>query len=343
MNFHFNTDTSKPAAAFLLSQWSHHRVYGKEERADIARLARVFPEELTADNWRDYPEICSGVDVLFSSWGAPEMDAEFLAAFPRLKAVFYGAGSVKGFVTDALWQRGIVVTSAYAANAIPVSEYTVAQIVLCAKHFWRLASDVRQRRSYPDKTERESPGMFGATVVGLVSLGSVGRLVAQRLRGFGVRILACDPFVDPQVAASLGVELCTLEALFERADVVSCHAPLLPQTMGMIRREHFAAMKTGASFINTARGAVIDEQGLAEVLGTRPDLWALLDVCQPEPPAPDSPLYALPNIVLTPHIAGSKGGECLRLGRVMVEEFRRYLAGEPLRYGVDREQTLLMA
>lgn len=271
------------------------------------------------------------------------MDEAFLEAFPSLRAVFYGAGSVRSFTTDALWERGIVVSSAYAANAVPVCEFTVAQIVLSAKHVWRLTRVTRQQCVFPPTAGRVSAGMYGSTI-GLISLGVIGRMVAERLKAYDVRVIAYDPVIDPLEAAQLGVELCSLEDVFRRSDVVSCHSPLLPQTTGMLRGEHFAAMKPNATFINTARGAIANEAEMIEVLRQRvDDLWALLDVTWPIPPEPDSALYALPNVMLTPHIAGSIGDECCRLGRTMVEEFQRYLAGEPLRYAICREQSLQMA
>ena len=178
-------------------------------------------------------------------------------------------------------------------------------------------------------------GGYGSTV-GLISLGAIGRIVAPRLHAAApdVRVLAHDPFVGSDEAARLGVELVSLDEIFTSSDVVSLHTPWLPETERMIRGAHFARMKTGATFLNTARGAVVAEDEMTVVLETRPDLTALLDVTHPEPPLPDSPLWTLPNVFLTPHIAGSVGDECRRLGRYMLDELRRYLAGEPLRYRI---------
>jgi phosphoglycerate dehydrogenase-like enzyme len=125
--------------------------------------------------------------------------------------------------------------------------------------------------------------------------------------------------------------------------VVSLHAPLLPQTTGLIRREHFAAMKPGSTFINTARGAIVRESEMIDVLHERPDLQAVLDVTEPEPPPPDSPLFKLPNVALTPHIAGTCEREAARLGRAMIDEFHRWRRGEPLRYQVTAAQAAHLA
>lgn len=332
----------KQKSAYLLYESAYNRIYGADERYDIARLTDSAPCVLHPDDWHMHADICEQTELLFSGWGMPPVDEAFLEAFPRLTTIFYGAGSIKGFATDALWKRGINVTSASYANAIPVCEFTVAQIVLSMKHAWRLSTLTDALRTYPDFTQRESPGMY-RTVVGLVSLGSIGRMVAERLRQYDVAVIAYDPVIRPEQAKALGVELCALDALFRDADVVSCHAPWLKETESMLTYEHFASMKQGATFINTSRGAIVDEVGLIQALQERRELYALLDVTLNEPPAPDSPLYTLPNAILTPHIAGSKGKECNRLGRTMVEELLRHIEGKPLRHAISQEQAVLMA
>jgi phosphoglycerate dehydrogenase-like enzyme len=144
----------------------------------------------------------------------------------------------------------------------------------------------------------------------------------------------------PEEAHVLDVDLMLLEDLFASSEVVSLHAPLLPETEDMILGSHLASMKRNATLINTSRGAVVREAEMVEVLEVRPDLWAVLDVTHPEPPEPDSRLY---DPLLTPHIAGSLGSECRRMGRFVVDELRRYVAGEPLEHEINREQTAMMA
>jgi phosphoglycerate dehydrogenase-like enzyme len=249
--------------------------------------------------------------------------------------LFYGAGAVEGFVTDEVWSRDVRIANANVANGVSVAEYTVAQIVLCLKQAWRHASAVRDARAFAPARMRVA-GAYGSTV-GIVSLGAIGRMVAERLRGFDVRVIAHDPFTTPEQARALNVTLAPLDEVFARADVITCHTPWLPETEGLLGGAQFRAMKPGASFINTARGAVVNEPELIAVLRERPDLFAVLDVTWPEPPAPDSPLYTLPNVMLTPHIAGSMNDECRRMGRAMVDELDRWQRGQPLRYQVSRQ------
>jgi phosphoglycerate dehydrogenase-like enzyme len=325
---------------YILGTEAFRRTYGPKQRAEIESLVDVVDEHHTAESIKQHLGLLEEVDVIFSGWGAPLMDDAFLARAPMLRAVFYGAGSIRTFTTDAFWRRGIVVTSAYAANAIPVAEYSFATILLSLKHFWHFSSSLKRERRYPP--HHDVPGAYESTV-GLVSLGAIGRLVRDLLRSVQVSVLAYDPYVQPETAEELGVELVPLLELFRRADVVSVHTPSLAETKGMITVDHFDEMKSGGTFINTARGDVIAEGALIQSLKHRSDLYAVLDVTHPEPPEPGSPLYSLPNVMLTPHIAGSMNRECQRMGQYMVEELQRYLAGQPLRWAIDSSHAALMA
>jgi phosphoglycerate dehydrogenase-like enzyme len=325
---------------YILSADSFSKIYGTEEQAAIAEFVDIYAPPQTSKTIAEAKHLLADAEVIFSGWGAPKMDAAFLNLAPRLRAVFYGAGSVKGFVTDAFWDRNIRVTSAYAANAVPVSEYTLATVLLSLKQGWHYILSAKTNRKMPRRIK--TPGAYHRTV-GIVSLGMVGRLVAERLRTFDLRLIAYDPYMDKTAADGLGVTLVLLEEVFRQADVVSLHTPWLKQTEGMITGQHFASMKHGATFINTARGAVVRENELIEVASRRPDLHFVLDVTHPEPPVEGSPLYSLPNVILTPHIAGSMDEECRRMGRYMVEELRRYVNGEDFRWGITREKAAVMA
>ena len=140
---------------------------------------------------------------------------------------------------------------------------------------------------YPEKSP--VPGGYGSTV-GIISLGMIGRMVVERLRSFDLQVLAYDPFVTEEQGAALGVTMCSLDDLFRTSDVVSLHTPWLPETVGMVTGAHLASMKKGATFINTARGAIVREPEMINVLQQRADLYAILDVTYPEPPVPGSPL-----------------------------------------------------
>ncbi len=325
----------RPKALYLLDELYWDEVFGLDERAAIAELADVVAPMQTRGTILQNKELLSGVEILLSAWWAPLLDEEFLDAAPDLKAIFYGSGSVKSFVTGAFWDRDIILSSANPVFVIPVVEFTLSQIVFCLKHGWQYALKTKRNRKYGPRIN--PPGCYGSTV-GLVSLGATGRLVAERLRDYDLEVIAYDPFASEIEAESLGVRLCSLEEVFAKSDVVSLHTPWLPETENLIRAEHFASMKRGASFLNTARGAVVHEEGLAKVFAERPDLFAVLDVVHPEPPEESNPLFDLDNVIITPHIAGVMGKECRRGGKMVVEELRRYLEGRPLQGRITRQQ-----
>ena len=323
---------------FCLRTNAYEMVYGPEELEDIKQLVDIYAPPQTAASVREDPSVLAEADVILAGWGMARMDEAFLAAAPNLKAVFYGAGSIRGFATDAAWDRGILITSAYAANAIPTAEFALAQILYALKRGWYFALAIKREGRYPPR--ERVPGAYGSHV-GLISLGMIGTYVAKLLQPFDVNVLAYTS--SEQKAASLGAERCSLEEVFQRSDVVSLHTPWLKATEGLISGELLASMKPNATFINTARGAVVREDEMIEVLRQRPDLFAVLDVTYPEPPKPGSPLYTLPNVVLTPHIAGSLNDECRRMGRYAVEELQRYVHGEPQQWAISREQAASLA
>jgi len=334
------TSGNKPNGIYIIGNESYEIIYGPEERAEIAALVNIIHPQQTSQSIRENLEMLHDCEMIFSGWGMAKLDEELLAAAPNLKVVFYGAGSIKGFVTEASWARGIRITSSYAANAVPVAEYTLSQIIFCLKHGWHRANEVRRDKAF--LAHDPVPGSFGTTV-GIVSLGMIGRIVCAMLRAFDVKVLVYDPFATEVDAEKLNVELTSLEDLFARSDVVSLHTPWLKETEGMITGKLLSSMKRGASFINTSRGAVVNEFEMIEVLALRPDMQAVLDVTWPEPPAADSPLYTLPNVALTPHIAGSQDLECRRMGRYIVQELRQFLNNGMLSWEISQEKSASMA
>ncbi len=337
-----NPDKSLPKVALILGQESQQKIYPSLVRSALAEICEITIESCPPEEMAEHAAALEHVRFLFSGWGAPRLDSSTLAMMPHLEAVFYGAGTIKSLVTDEFWESNIPVCSAWAANAIPVAEFATAQIILSLKQIWRLPASIRQQRRFAWPDGFDQAGAYGNTVA-LISLGQIGQRVARRLQSYDLNVLAYDPFCPPELAQELGVELVDLESCFERARVVSLHSPLLPETRGMIDAKLLNRMPTGATLINTARGGVINEADLVTVLRQRDDLTALLDVTEPEPPLPESPLYDLENIYLTPHIAGSVGMECSRMGQMMVDECERWLTGKPLQYQVTREAFQHMA
>ncbi|WP_405507971.1 hydroxyacid dehydrogenase [Streptomyces purpurascens] len=266
-------------------------------------------------------------EVLITGWGCPHLDAGVLAAVPRLDAVLHAAGSVRSLVGEALWERGVTVSSAVTGNALPVAEYTLAMILLVGKDAFDHREHFRRTHAHPGPAETAATGNLGRRV-GVIGASRVGRRLLELLRPFDLTVLLHDPYVSPAEAAALGAESLSLEELLGRSDIVSLHAPDIPETHHMLDRDRLALVRDGGVLINTARGALVDHEALTgELVSGR--LSAVLDVTDPEPLPAGSPLYHLPNVFLTPHIAGSLGNELERLGRIVVEELERLVAGVP--------------
>jgi phosphoglycerate dehydrogenase-like enzyme len=236
-----------------------------------------------------------------------------------------------------VFARGIAVTNAADANAVPVAEYTLAAILFANKHVFEFAETYRRerRRISPSHSAGPEVGNWQKTI-GIVGASRIGRRVMELLKPFDMVVLVASPDVGPEQAAVFGAEACSLDELLRRSDVVSLHAPSLPETRHMIDARGLGLMRDGATLINTARGALVDEAALLKEL-TSGRINAVLDVTEAEPPEPTSPLYDLPNVLLTPHLAGAVGDERHRFGRLIAGEVERFVNGEPLRHAITAE------
>lgn len=275
------------------------------------------------------PELdLSEVEVLVTGWGCPELTADVLRRMPALRAVVGTGGSAAPLAPDAVLPQGVRLTNAQLQNSRPVAEYALAMILLAGKETFTAAHRYATRRTHLDR-EEEFPrsGNFGRTV-GIVGASTTGRLTVELLGAMDVDVLVYDPYLTEADARRLGVQQVGLMELMTRAGVVSVHAPELPQTRHMIGAAELAALADGSTLINTARGSVVDTTALvAEVQAGR--ISAILDVTDPEPLPPEHPLWGLPNVLLTPHIAGSMGNELHRLGNTAVAEVERVASGAP--------------
>lgn len=328
-------------ALYIMEKNRLDTVYDQETQTNIRNTFEVIGPALTRENCLSYPELLSKVEIIFSGWGGPVFNKEFLEAAPNLEGIFYAAGTIKKLITPGVWERGITVATANSVNAIPVAEYTLSQILFSLKNGWQITRRLQKTHDFRFDMD-EILGAYNRTV-GIISLSSIGRRTVELLKPHDLNIVAYDPFVSKDEGEQLGVKMVSLEELFKISNIVSLHSPLLPETKGMITGDLISSMKRNATFINTARGAIVKEEELIEVLRERTDLMAILDVTYPEPPAFDSPLYNLENVVLTPHIAGSVGSEVARMGHVMFNEALKYIKNEPLEYQITEEQFRIMA
>ncbi len=314
-------------------------VYSEEQRKRLDVVFEVIPGVVNTANFDGMRTGLADVEAIFSTWGMLALDETEISAMPRLRVVFYAAGSVQGFARPFL-EKGIRVTTARRANGQAVAEFTLAQIILACKGYF---ANTRQYREGRDRQCcRPGPGLYGETIA-LLGCGAIARHLIGLLRKFDLRILMFDPFVDESEAAMLGVCKATLAECFEQAYVVSNHIPNLETTRNMLTGKLFASMRKGSTFINTGRGATVENDGFLEVFRARPDLSALLDVTCPEPLPPDSPLFDLSNVQVSTHIAGAVNTEKVRMGDETIASFYEWLQTGKLRDEVTLQMLETMA
>jgi phosphoglycerate dehydrogenase-like enzyme len=334
----------KTAAMISISEENYlDQVYTPDTRKQLAQHLRFLPDATARQ-----PLVAPGspyakVQVLFSTWGMPTFtEDELNRFFPKLEALFYGAGSVQAFA-PALLACGVRIFSAAAANAVPVAEFTAAQILLANKGFFQSAALYRSNGFQAGRAFSQAlSGNLGATI-GILGAGAIGRLVLQALKAGQPNILVFDPFLPDADAEALGVKKAGLDEIFAGCQVISNHLANNAQTQGILQYRHFSLMPPNATFINTGRGAQVVEADLARALREEPTRFAVLDVTFPEPMRKDSPLWALPNVVVSPHIAGSMGNETWRMGEYMRDAFLLYRAGKPCPYEVTSGMLAAMA
>lgn len=334
-----------PAALVFMPRKTFQKLFtpSQHERfADLCRVLTPLPCSSIAD-----PAMaaqCDQAEMVITGWGTPTLRRPDLARFPKLKLVAHIAGTVKPIVEPSVLESGIRVTCAAAANAQPVAEFTLAMILLANKRVDAWVEYYHKDRDRIDKNayqEAASIGNYGKTI-GVVSASRVGRHLLKLLTPFDLRVLLYDPLISDREAQLLGVESVPLDTLLQESDVVTLHAPSLPQTSGMIGQRELSLLRDNAIFINTSRGKVVDHDALRNELQTG-RIVAVLDVTDPEPLQQDDPFFDMPNVMLTPHIAGSLGVEIHRMTDLILDEIASFIANGELAHEVMREQWNIVA
>jgi phosphoglycerate dehydrogenase-like enzyme len=296
---------------------------------------------------REKKEKFNKVEYIFSTWYMPTFsESDVRELFPNLKAVFYAAGTVKYFAEPFL-NCGIRVFNAGAANAIPVAEYVVAQIILANKGYFQAQLAYKKglykisyKKAYSFAEKRT--GNYNCNV-GLIGAGIVGSKVIELLKSYNINVLVYDPYLNDNRADQMRCKKVSLETLFMESQIVSNHLPDNKQTRGMITYELFSKMQESATFINTGRGEQVVEKDLIRILKERPYMCALLDVTRHEPMFPFNPLYRFKNAFITPHIAGSMKNEQQRMAECMIEAYGSYIVGEQSKFEITKEMLANMA
>jgi len=313
----------------------------KKEHIDFLRTLGdvVLNESIEGPDEQAAIEIVKGADIVISSWNCPKMTKPILENAPDLKLLLHAAGSVKGIVSEELWAKGIRVTGAAAALGKGVAETALGLTISSLKNIWNLSNVTRYGGwNAQNETVRE---IYDVTV-GVIGAGYAGRHYIKLLQNFDVEILLYDPTLDRDECKLLGTKKVELNELMRTSDVVSIHAPSIPSTYHLINAENLAIMKDRAVLINTARGTIIDENALIVELKLG-RISACIDVTDPEPPAESNELRNLPNVILTPHIAGSVTNGKKRIGDMIVLELNSYLSDGTLQYEVKQKSISTIA
>lgn len=326
----------RPNLAFAMAKGKTRYVFDDAALARLSEMCTILtPDPLDDFSTPTAYAVLRQTEILVTGWGCPFVSREALAAAPDLRLIAHAAGTVKYHLDPAVFEAGIAVTNSVAANAVPVAEFTLAMVILANKHVFRFRDLYRgDRLRGSSHALMDTPIGNHRRIVGIVGASHIGRRVVDLLTPFDVSILLYDPHVQASDEICRRAEVVSLDDLLTRSDVVSLHAPSLPSTRHMIGERQLRAMRDGATFINTARGAIVDQAALIAELETG-RISAVIDVTDPEIPPPDSPLFTLPNVFLTPHIAGAIGGERSRLGDLVVDEIQRFIAGRPLQHQVQ--------
>jgi len=316
------------------------RVFRPETYAAL-RARYAVTENLTGRSYTtaQVEELIAGHEVLITGWGAPALSEAVFGAAPELRLIAHSAGSVRHLVTREiidryLLPRGIPIFSANWAIALNVAESTVG-LLIAAPRRWALLNERYHATSKWGYHGIEINGQFlQGSVVGLVSASTVAREVIRLLKPWDVQLLCYDPYLSEADAAALGAEKVELDELFRRADHVTVHAPKIAATDGLIGAAQLRLLRDGATLINTSRGSVIDEAALiAEARTGR--IQVALDVTEPEPPAADSPLQELENVLVLPHVTGVGRYGYEHIGEGTLQALDDFFAGRAVRGAVD--------
>ncbi|PLR47332.1 hydroxyacid dehydrogenase [Chimaeribacter arupi] len=314
-------------AALLSAQpEKFHHVYQPFHLAEISARCNLCPTLLTPDNIDHHLGELAEVEFLFSTWGMFTLNEAQLDRLPHLKVIFYAAGATDYFSAPYL-ARGIKVVSAWHANAIPVAEFCLAQILLGCKGYFRNQREYCGPEHFSTLANHHfAPGNYQEQVA-LIGAGAISQELQKLLHPFCLDVVVVPSRSEKRTLS--------LEDAFASSWVISNHLPNREDNIGVLNGDLFRRMRQGAVFINTGRGRQVNESELIQVLKERPDLTALLDVTKPEPPEADSALYTLPNVQLTSHIAGALNNETRRLANCVIDEFQRWLTGQPLLFDIS--------
>ncbi|GLV55790.1 dehydrogenase [Dictyobacter sp. S3.2.2.5] len=322
-----------PRIAVLLTPERRRQMLSAHAEDQLASIATVTSHQQETLGPSDLPTLLDGAVACITGWGTPPLDEPLLRAHPQLRLVAHTAGSIRHLVSQSAMEQGLRVSHAAAIIADAVAELVIAQALLCLRQLHQIHQGMQDGRTWMELRDAYPGRLLGNRTVGVVGTGRVGRAVVHLLLAFGCRVLAYDPLLTKEQATGMNVTALPLDELMRQAEIVTLHAPVLPETIGMIGKTQLALLRNGAILLNDARAPLVDEEALWHELSNG-RIVAALDVFSTEPLPPDSPLRTLPNVILSPHTAGHTIDTHERQGQAMVDEVRHFLLGETLRYEI---------
>lgn len=329
MNNRVDFMTSAPVKALLDPVWARHNVDFQvvQDQEDLhmslTELGEKFEREGT--EWYHTPEkvlqAVQDAEVLIFNYVLA--NKQLIDAAPHCKLLLTSRGGVENINVAYATERGIQVANSPFSNNFSVPDFAIALILAATRQIFQVEIGVQGGHWMPQHSKGCRP--MSKQTIGLMGFGTIAKSVAAKLKGFGCTVLAYDPFVPDTAVRAAGATPVSLEALLEESDVVSLHVRLLPSTKGSFRREYFQRMKPTAWLVNTARAGLVDTPALLDALQTGKIAGAALDVYDEEPLPSDSPLYAMPNVILEPHISGSTCDTRLARIQCFLADLEHYL------------------
>ena len=317
----------------LVNAEFRRRVFSEKYYDRLRKIGEV--KIYDKDNFIDtnyYLDFVKDSTIIITSWDSPKIDQKVLDVCPNLKAVIHAAGSIKPIISEEFIAKGIRISNSAIAIGEGVAESALGFAISACKGFYQLNSDTKNGL-WQENIATTVKDFYDITI-GVISAGFVGRHFIKLLQNFHVDVLVYDPFLKAEDANKLGAKKVELEELLRNSDVVSIHAPAIPETNDMLNKNNLCLLKDGAILINTARGTIVNEKDLIAELKTG-RIFACIDVTNPEPPAKDNELRQLDNVVLTPHIAGTATNGLKRVALHVCEEAERLINGQKMRAEID--------
>jgi phosphoglycerate dehydrogenase-like enzyme len=338
----YSARAALPTVALLVSDELQQRLFTFSAQEQLASFATVIQFPDGRPDEKMLVPLLEQADICITSWDTPPLPTAFFRQSTHLSLIAHAGGTIRHLLPTEIFEHGIHVTQASAALAEGIAEFTVLQTLLCLTQLHTLDQQMKTGSSWHKMREEPTGHLLSAQIVGIVGASRVGREVIKRLRPFGCHIVVYDPYLTQKDADALGVESLDLDTLFSVADIVSLHAPLLPETYEMIGPAQLAHLRDGAILLNTACAHLVEEDALIQELETG-RIQAALDVFHEEPLARTHPLRLLPNVLLSPHIAAMRYETLFNQGQMIVDEVQRFLNNEPLRYEILREKLFTLA